>query len=261
MNTNIIGKNALVCGSSKGIGKAIAIEMAALGANVTLVSRSGEIMVEITRELDRSKDQQHDFLVADFTDVTDLKRKIKILVATKNIHILVNNAGGPPSGPIVEATPEDFLQAFNNHLICSHLLTQAVIPGMKKDNFGRIINVISTSVKAPLDGLGVSNTVRAAMANWAKTLSNELGPFGITVNNILPGLTGTERLGELIKATAARAGKTYEEVESAMRQSIPMARFASPEEIAGPAAFLATPAASYITGTNITVDGGRTKSW
>ena len=184
MNLNLIGKNALVCGSSKGIGKAAAIELAALGATITLVSRSSETMGIILGNLDQKADQNHDFLVADFSDSEDLKQKITSLVKLKPIHILVNNTGGPPGGPIVEAKPEAFIQAFHNHLICNHILTQAVINGMKKSGYGRIINIISTSVKQPIPGLGVSNTVRGAMGAWVKTVSNEVGQYGITANSI-----------------------------------------------------------------------------
>jgi 3-oxoacyl-[acyl-carrier protein] reductase len=258
MNLSLKGKNALVCGSSKGIGKATAIEIAKLGANVTLVSRSPQIMSELIHELDKSQGQDHDFLVADFTQVDDLKKKVHGLVGAKHIHILVNNAGGPPAGPIVNAKMEDFLRAYNIHLICNHILVQSVIPGMKKDGYGRIINIISTSVKAPLKGLGVSNTTRGAVANWAKTMANELGPFGITVNNVLPGATNTGRLQEIIENKAKKSDQSTEEVAQSMKAAIPLGRFAQPSEIGAAAAFLASPAAAYITGTNITVDGGRT---
>lgn len=261
MNLNLSGKNALVCGSSKGIGKAAAIELASLGANVTLVSRSADKMADIIRELDNSHDgQDHDFLMADFTNQEDLRRKILALTATKTIHILVNNTGGPPAGPIVEADKEAFLQAFNNHLICNHLLTQAVIKGMKAADFGRIINVISTSVKAPLDGLGVSNTTRGAVASWAKTMANELGQFGITVNNVLPGFTETGRLQEIITNIATKRNTSEESITEGMKGSVPAKRFAEPAEVGAAIAFLATPAAAYINGINLPVDGGRTRS-
>jgi 3-oxoacyl-[acyl-carrier protein] reductase len=260
MNLNLKNKNALVCGSSKGIGRAIAIELSKLGANVTLVARSADKLLEVREQLDRSQGQHHDFLVADFSDRADLKRKASTLVATKPIHILINNTGGPAGGPMLEASEEEFEQTFNNHLICSHLLARAVVPGMRTEGYGRIVNIISTSVKQPLDGLGVSNTVRAAVANWAKTLANELAPEGITVNNVLPGATATDRLTEIIVAKAAKQGLNEAAVSAAMQQSVPMKRFAEPEEIAQAVAFLVSPAAAYITGINVPVDGGRTKS-
>ncbi len=258
MQLSLKGKNALVCGSSKGIGKATAIELALLGANVTLVSRSPQVLSEVIHQLDHSQGQHHDFLAADFSNTEELKKKVRGLISLKNIHILINNAGGPPSGPITNAQSEDFLQAYKIHLLCNHLLSQLVIPGMKEDNYGRIINIISTSVKAPLKNLGVSNTTRAAVANWSKTMANELGPFGITVNNVLPGATSTGRLEEIIEANAKKANTSIEEIQLKMKAAIPMGRFANPAEIGAAAAFLASPAAAYITGTNLTVDGGRT---
>jgi len=260
MNLGLKGKNALVCGSSKGIGKAAALEIAQLGANVTLVSRSANTMAAIIHELDHSQGQRHDFLVADFSNTIDLKRKVRGLVETKTIHILVNNTGGPPAGSILQAEESEFLDAYSKHLICNHLLVQAVVPGMKREGYGRIINVISTSVKAPLDNLGVSNTVRAAVGNWAKTLANELGPDGITVNNVLPGFTGTERLQEIIGSSAARSGRAEEEVIAGMKAEVPLRRFADPAELGAVIAFLASPAASYITGVALPVDGGRLRN-
>lgn len=260
MNLSLKGKNALVCGSSKGIGKAAAFEIAKLGANVTLVSRSADILAAIVHELDHSQGQHHDFLAADFSDPSDLRRKVQGLVGAKTIHILVNNTGGPPAGPILKAEASEFTDAFTRHLICNHLLVQAVVPGMRKEGYGRIINVISTSVKAPLENLGVSNTVRAAVANWAKTLAGELGPEGITVNNVLPGFTDTERLHEIIENKAAKSGSSEEEVIAGMKGEVPLRRFAEPSEPGAAIAFLASPAAAYINGVALPVDGGRLKN-
>ena len=260
MNINLKGKNALVGGSSKGIGKATAIELAALGANITLVSRSPEIMSEVIHELDTSQGQDHDFLVADFSDIADLKKKAVALSMAKTIHILVNNTGGPAGGAIVDAKFEEFLKAMNNHLICNHLLTQTFLKGMKEAGYGRIINVISTSVKQPIDGLGVSNTTRGAVANWAKTMANEVAQFGITVNNVLPGSTSTGRLESIINTRAEKKGINPEAEAEIWRNNIPAKRFAEPREIGSVVAFLASPAAGYINGVNLPVDGGRTKS-
>ncbi len=260
MELSLKNKNALVGGSSKGIGKAAAIELALLGANVTLVARNPERLASTLEELDTSKGQHHDFLAADFTDSADLHRKVAMLVLQKRIHILVNNTGGPPSGDIAEAKVSEFVGAFNNHLVCNHLLVQAVMPGMKAEGFGRIINVISTSVKAPIDGLGVSNTVRAAVANWSKTMANELGRFGITVNNVLPGSTMTERLEEIAQANAVKFGKTPEAIYERWIEEIPARRIGQAKEVAAAIAFLASPAAGYINGINLPVDGGRTRS-
>ncbi len=260
MDLNLKGRNALVCGSSKGIGKAAALEIAQLGANVTLVSRSANIMADIVEGMDRSQGQDHDFLAADFSDIADLQFKVRGLVSAKPIHILVNNTGGPPAGLAFDADIEAFRDAFDKHLICNHLLVQAVVPGMKREGYGRIINVISTSVKAPLPNLGVSNTVRAAVANWAKTLANELGRFGITVNNVLPGATLTDRLLQIIEDKAEKEGRSRQEVIEEMQAEIPMGRFGEPHELGAAIAFLASPAASYITGVALAVDGGRLKN-
>ncbi|MDZ4680309.1 MAG: SDR family oxidoreductase [Saprospiraceae bacterium] len=259
MNLDLSGKNALVCGSSKGLGKATAIELAKLGANITLVARSANIMAELIHQLDRSPGQTHDFLAADFTNRADLKRKVTGLITVKTIHILINNTGGPPAGTIAESAEDAFLEAFQNHLICNQLLTQQVVPGMKAAGYGRIINIVSTSVKQPLEGLGVSNTVRAAVAGWAKTWSNELAPFGITMNNVLPGATDTDRLRDLINNKATKLGVSEAEIIQEMQAEIPMGRFAEASEIAAVVAFLATPAAGYLTGVSIPVDGGRIK--
>lgn len=258
MNLSLIGKNAIVCGSTQGIGFASAVELAKLGANVTLVARNEEKLKDALQQLDISSKQLHNYLTADFSNPTELKNKIGETTAKKNFHILVNNTGGPTAGKAIDAKTDDFLHAFNHHLICNHILTQAVVEGMKKEGYGRIINIISTSVKVPLKGLGVSNTIRGAVANWSKTLANELGPFSITVNNVLPGATNTVRLQSIIENKATKTGKAVAEVEAEMQKEVPMKRFAKPEEIANAVAFLASPAASYINGVNVPVDGGRT---
>ncbi len=260
MNFSLKGKNALVCGSSKGIGKAIAIALAESGANVTLVARNENKLVETKNELSVSSGQAHNILICDFSKPAELKEIIQYHLKNYSYQILVNNTGGPPAGTITDATEEQFISAFQNHLLCNHILAQALIPGMKSSGYGRIINVISTSVKIPIKGLGVSNTIRAAVANWSKTLSNELAPFGITVNNILPGATKTERLEEIIRNRSNQLKVSEEKIEEEMLAEIPMSRFAMPSEVAAAAAFLASPVASYITGINIPVDGGRTGS-
>jgi len=259
MNVDLVGKNALVCGSSKGIGRAIAVELASLGANVIVAARSADLLADIVTQLPNSVPQNHGFLVIDMEDHDDLIKKVRTLVMTKPIHILINNSGGPPGGPILKAQPEEFTQAMERHLIASHHLVGLLAPKMKKVGYGRIINIISTSVKEPIAGLGVSNTTRGAMASWAKTVSMELAPFGITVNNILPGFTRTERLESLVATWADQRSLSTSEMESELYKSVPMGRFASPEEVGAVAAFLATPSASYVTGVSLAVDGGRTK--
>lgn len=260
MNLSLEGKYAIICGSTQGIGLAIAEELALMGANCTLVARNEDALKAAVQTLDISLRQEHGYLVADFFKPDELKKIIETHVSTNPVHVLVNNSGGPPGGPIIDATEEAFLQAFNQHLICNHIMTKACIPSMKKEGFGRIINIISTSVKIPLKNLGVSNTIRGAVASWAKTMSNELGAFNITVNNVLPGFTSTQRLTTLIENIAKRGNVLVEVVEKNMKEEVPMKRFADAIEIASVAAFLASPAASYVNGVSIPVDGGRTGS-
>jgi 3-oxoacyl-[acyl-carrier protein] reductase len=259
MNITLSGKNAFVCGSTQGIGKACALELAAMGASVTLLARDEAALAAVLKDLAATQGQRHDFIVADFNEPEALLQKVKAYLGQtgKSIQVLVNNTGGPPSGPITEATPDDFRLAFNRHVLCNQLLVQALLPGMKQSGYGRIINIISTSVKIPIDNLGVSNTIRAAVANWAKTLANEVGQFGITVNNVLPGSTETQRQQQLFEKRATRLKKPLAEVIEAARVEIPLGRFAQPEEIAWAVAFLASPAGAYVHGINLPVDGGR----
>ena len=260
MELTLTGKSALVCGSTQGIGKAAAFELAELGANVILLSRNEDSLKAVLLELP-NRNQNHSFLVADFSQPMQLKKLLVDYVNEGNIiNILINNTGGPKGGAIKDASEEEFLSAFNQHLICNHILVKALYPGMIKSGYGRIINVISTSVKQPLPNLGVSNTIRGAVANWSKTLANELGAFGITVNNVLPGATNTSRLQGLAKIKSENLGETVEDVLKEMGNETPLQRIAQPEEIAAAIAFLASPAAAYINGINLPVDGGRTKS-
>ena len=258
MNLNLKNKNAIVCGSTQGIGESSAIELAKLGANITLIARNKIKLIEVINSLDKSLGQIHSYICLDFSDSENLKEKISSL--PNNYHILINNTGGPPAGLIAEANTKDFENAFRMHLVNNQILTQKVIQGMKLSGYGRIINIISTSVKSPIPGLGVSNTVRAAVANWAKTLSIEVGSYGITVNNVLPGFTNTNRLKTLISNKSSIQGKTEEEIATNMKIQVPAGRFGEANEVANAVAFLCSPAASYINGINLPVDGGRTKS-
>lgn len=259
MNTSLEGKHAVVCGSTQGIGKATALQLAEMGASVTLVARNEEKLKSVLGELEPHKN--HDYIIADFSKPDELNRKIKEWSVNHKTNILLNNTGGPKGGPIKDAGIDEFRSAFEQHLICNHILVQALYPGMKELGYGRIINVVSTSVKQPLDGLGVSNTVRGAVANWSKTMANELGQYNITVNNVLPGATDTVRLQSIAENKAAKSsGMDYDEILSNMAELSPMKRIAQPHEIANAVAFLASPAAGYINGINVPVDGGRTKS-
>jgi 3-oxoacyl-[acyl-carrier protein] reductase len=261
MNLNLKNRRALVCGSSQGMGKAIAIQLSKQGANVVLFARNKQSLEQVMAQLDTSEGQTHEILIADFSKPIEVKHALhEYLKSTNTIQILINNTGGPAPGPAHTAESDQFIAAFSQHLITNHELMKLVLPGMKQANYGRIINVISTSVKQPLVGLGVSNTVRGAVANWAKTLANELGPFNITVNNVLPGATNTVRLESIIKNKAAKKGLTIAEMEQEEKSIIPLRRFGEPEEFADVVGFLASPSASYITGINLPVDGGRTTS-
>ncbi|HRJ29504.1 MAG TPA: SDR family oxidoreductase [Cyclobacteriaceae bacterium] len=260
MDIDLSGKHAVVCGSTQGIGKASAIELASLGASVTLLARDEQKLLGVLAELPVGRGQQHGFLKADFSNVDEVKRVITKYVSSNTVHVLVNNTGGPPGGLAIDARQEEFVKAFAAHLLCNQALVQAVVPSMKKEKYGRIINIISTSVKIPLKGLGVSNTIRGAVASWAKTLSVELAPFGITVNNVLPGATMTGRLEALVQSKAEKSKRSFEEVMNEMVAEIPAGRIGEAREVAAAVAFLATQAAAYINGINIPVDGGRTGS-
>ncbi|WP_192822300.1 SDR family oxidoreductase [Rufibacter sp. LB8] len=258
MDLNLQHKHALVCGSTQGIGKATALELADLGATVTLVARNEDSLQKTLQELSSHTGQKHSYVVADFTRPAEVQQRVEAhLQQLGQMHILVNNTGGPAGGPALEADVSEFENAFAAHLICNHVLAQATVPYMKEAAYGRIINIISTSVKQPLKGLGVSNTIRGAVANWAKTLSFELAPFGITVNNVLPGATVTARHHSLIETRMQKTGLRREEIEKEMKAGIPANRFGEAEEVAAAAAFLASPAAGYINGINLPVDGGR----
>ena len=258
MEIKLKGKNAIVCGSTQGIGEATAIELALLGANVTLIARNENKLKSVLSYLDTSLGQHHTYFCVDFSKTGQLKERLENIQG--NYHILINNTGGPAGGPITDANAEAFENAFKMHLINNQILAQKVIPGMKEEGFGRIVNIISTSVKSPIPGLGVSNTIRAAVANWAKTLSLELGSYGITVNNVLPGFTNTNRLRALITKKAKTQHISEEEVINTMKKSIPANRFGEAGETANAVAFLCSPAAAYINGINLPVDGGRTAS-
>jgi 3-oxoacyl-[acyl-carrier protein] reductase len=259
---DLTGRVALVCGASKGIGRASCVALAERGATVIAMARSQEPLVELTSTLSTAAGQHHVAYIADINTVDKTVDGLLTYVEDHGaIHIVVNNTAGPTAGQLQNAQRDELVNAFTQHVLASHALMQALIPGMKSTGWGRLINIISTSVKQPIEGLGVSNTIRGAMNSWAKTLSVELAPFGITVNNVLPGATRTERLDAIIARKAAQSGKSAEEVEREMVAEIPAGRFAGAEEIAFAVAMLAAPGAAYITGQSIAVDGGRTRAF
>ncbi|HET6545913.1 MAG TPA: SDR family oxidoreductase [Rhodanobacteraceae bacterium] len=261
MDLDLTGRHALVCGASQGIGLACAMELAALGADITALARRGDALQKVVDALPRvHAAQNHGYIVADSGDTDRLRAQAEALVAAGPVHILINNSGGPPPGTVLGAESDAFLDAYRKHLLANHVLAETVIPGMRQDGWGRIVNIISTSVKEPIAGLGVSNTTRGAVASWAKTLARELAPFGITVNNVLPGSTRTPRIEQIVATRAEKSSRSIDEAVREMTAEIPLGRFADPAETAAAVAFLASPAAGYITGINLPVDGGRTRS-
>ncbi|MEM7297896.1 MAG: SDR family oxidoreductase [Bacteroidota bacterium] len=257
MDLNLKGRRALVCGSTQGMGLAIAKELSQNGATITLFARDENALKEVVSQLNGDG---HNYLVADFNNLDEVKEKVEKELGNGDYHILINNTGGPAPGPLSDANLEEFNSAFTRHLHVSHTLVQLLLDGMKRANYGRIVNIISTSVKVPIPNLGVSNTVRGAMASWSKTLANELGSHGITVNNILPGFINTGRIKSLISGRSKSSGLTEEEVKVNMEKTIPAGRFGKPEEIAAYAALLCGPSGAYINGTSLRIDGGRTGS-
>ena len=261
MNHSLADRHALVCGATEGIGRASAIALAGLGASVTLLARRQVKLQELADDLPRpNARQQHRWIAADVSEIEALREQVSALASASPVHILVNNTAGPPGGPANTAMPEAYLAVFRQHLIANQVLVQSVLPGMRAAAWGRIVNIISTSVKEPIANLGVSNTIRGAVASWAKTLASELGPDGITVNNVLPGYTRTQRLEQILAERAKATGKSEADIAAGMLATVPAGRFAEPAEIAAAVAFLCTPDAAYINGVNLPVDGGRTKS-
>ncbi len=260
MNLDLSGKHALVLGASQGIGRAAALELATLGADVTVLARTAETLAAVVAGLPCRAGQKHGYIAADMKDHSGLKARVEAVANATPVQILVNNTGGPPGGPAHTAALDDFRIAFDQHLVAAQIVVQALLPGMRGAGYGRIVNVISTSVKEPIRNLGVSNAIRGAVASWAKTLSAELGAYGITVNNVLPGYTRTQRLAQILADRTRASGESEEAVSARMLAGVPLGRFAEADEVAAAIAFLSSPAAAYINGINLPVDGGRTLS-
>ena len=259
MNLSLKQKHAFVCGSTDGIGKASALLLAEHGCEITLIARNQEKLDSTLLELAQNNGQNHSTVCADFDDPETLKERVNSQISTlgKPVDILVNNSGGPHGGTLIEAEEDEFRIAFERLLICNHIMAKAVVPGMKEQGSGRIINIISTSVRQVIPGLGVSNTIRGSVAQWGKTLAIELGEYGICVNNILPGYTATARLQDLADSKAESMGVTPDQIQDGWAKNTSLRRLGAPQEIAGTVAFLASDAAGYISGHNLSVDGGR----
>ena len=259
MKLSFKNKHAIVCGSTDGIGRSTAKSLASLGCEITLVARNQEKLDEVRSSLLMNHNQNHQVICADFNDSNGLEEKVNIHMDSlgKVVDILVNNSGGPHGGPLIEADEDEFRIAFERLLICNQVMTKAVFPGMKKKGSGRIINIISTSVTQVIPGLGVSNTIRGSVAQWGKTLALELGEYGICVNNVLPGYTSTARLKELAESKAKKLGVTSDDIYDQWEKNTSLKRLGTPEEIANAILFLASDESAYVTGHNLSVDGGR----
>ncbi len=260
MNISLIGKKALVGGSSQGIGKAIGQQLAASGASVTLMARSGDKLKEIISHLPTDDGQHHQYLEVDFTDFNAYREIIENYFKNNSVDILVNNTQGPASGGAMEKKVEDYQTAFDLLFKTVVYTSELALKGMIDNKYGRIINIASVSVKEPLSYLTLSNSIRAAVTTWAKTLAADVGQYGITVNSTLTGYFDTERLKNLNSAKAKSFGIPLEEVKQQMLKNVPIGRFGDPKEYGYLVAFLASEQASFITGTNIPIDGGMLKS-
>lgn len=257
MSLSLSGKRALICGASAGIGRATALQLAEQGAHCILLARREERLQSLKSEIEANGGSA-EIVVADLDQRDAAVASVEAKLADGPIQILINNAGGPKGGPILNAAEEEFTVAFGRHVLAAHRLTQTLLAGMTESGYGRIINIISTSVYEPIPNLGVSNTIRGAMASWAKTVSKELPP-GITINNVLPGFTDTERLSQLKKGRAQNNNISEDTVHAQWLSQVPEGRLAQPEETAGAIGFLVSPAAAYIRGLSLPVDGGRLK--
>ena len=260
MIISLKGKRALIGGSSRGIGKAIAQQLAESGASVTLMARNEEKLKTIIAKLPVSEGQKHNYLLIDFNEFDDYKKTISRFFETHEIDILVNNTQGPKAGGVMDIEVSDYQEAFDLLFKSIVFTTQLALPQMIKNKWGRIINVASISVKEPLSYLALSNSIRAAMVTWAKTLATDIAQHQITVNSILTGYFDTERIKDLNTTKALQLGISTDEVRHNMEQQVPMKRIGDPKEYAFLVAFLASEQASYITGTQIPIDGGLLKS-
>ncbi|HXF25609.1 MAG TPA: SDR family oxidoreductase [Gemmatimonadaceae bacterium] len=261
MDLGIRDKVALVTASSRGLGRAVAEELAAGGANLVLCARSQSSLDETVRAITSSSGVKVISIVADISDPAAVERVWNCARDEfGRVDILVNNAGGPPAGPFEAHPPSVWTDAWRLTFESAVNMTRSVLPGMKQRLWGRIINITSIAVKQPVDGLILSNSVRAAVTGFARTLANEVATYGVTVNNVMPGYTLTDRIADLAESNATRRGTTAEAEIAAMESQIPMRRLGTPREFAAMVAFLASERASYTTGASIPVDGGWIRS-
>jgi len=261
LDLGLKNKIALVCGSSKGLGKATAKCLALEGASVILCSSNPDNLQKAKRDIQEVSTAEVTAISANLSEHDDVSRLIEILFKQYScIDILVNNTGGPPPGKFEELSIDAWRKAYEAMFVSAVMLTQSVLPGMKSQRWGRILNITSIAVKQPVENLILSNSIRAGITGFARTLANEVASFGITVNNILPGFTRTERLVNLAEETAGRKGVSIEEAYQTWVKDIPMNRLGEPEEFGNVVAFLASERASYVTGASITVDGGWVRS-
>ena len=247
------GQTALVCGASKGIGRACALMLARAGARVVACARSQTDLDSLVAEM---HGDGHEAVVLDLEDIEAVRQAMS---SRGDVQIVVNNSGGPPGGALLENTPEDFEGPFRRHLHAAHTIVQMLSPGMKKAGSGRIVNIISTSVREPIDNIGLSNTLRGAMASWSKSLSRELDPC-ITINNILPGFTDTDRLDSLASSISERTGSPVEDITEGWLSGVPIQRLVDPLETAVAVTFLCLPSSGAIRGVSLAIDGGRMRS-
>ena len=260
MEIDLTGKFALVGGGTNGIGKAIAIRLAASGASVCIMARNKSKLEKVVNELDRSRNQKHKFLEVDFSNYNLFSKSIKYFFETNHIDILVNNTQGPEGGSALEKSIDDYQSAFELLFKCAVKTSLLALTNMRDKKWGRIINVASISVKEPLNYLVLSNSLRSALVTWSKTLSVDIAKFNITINNVLTGYFNTERLKQLNSKKAEKLGINISTIEDKIKDTIPMKRFGNPEEYANLVCFLASDKSDYITGINIPIDGGFLKS-
>ena len=260
MNISLKSKKALVGGSSKGLGNAVAYQLAMSGASVTLVSSNKDRLIKTVDDLRNKTGINHDYIVVDYNSFEDYKKIIKKYLDTNPIDILINNTQGPKGGDVMNVSIEDYQKSFDLLFKSVVFTTILALENMKKNKWGRIINMASMSVKEPLSYLALSNSIRSAVTTWGKTLSNDLGVYNITVNNILTGYFDTERINQLNLDKAKKLNIDVEEVYNTMKELVPLKRIGDPKEFSYLVTFLASDNAAYINGANIPIDGGLIKS-